>query len=779
MAAMMLFAALFAACSTDEVDNGNSNGNNNGNNGNTEEPEQPEQPSDPTEEVTFVISNLEASLTDVTYTVTPSNNDAEYLVFICEANAVEMWDFDDEIIDMLYTEIEEYAVQNNTTLNDYLATKIKKGVIENAKVNNLAYGTNYYVLVFAIDSANNFEATSAIVMERFATKKPEQSACTFTIKATPYLTNVALKVTPSVNSQPWHLINIPVTEYQKYTSADGEYGWTKDQYFQNYLSAEIETLRGQGLTDEQISNKLFHTGVRTLSDSGLEAKTKYVAFAGAVSFTEGNAMLTSTLTELRYNTGEAAESNLTFDIDVYNVDHYAADIKITPSDLNADYYYYIGYINSAKRDMKPIDIANAAITEHIYYWENYTELKHLDPVKGITNLTGENRYQLNLAETEYFIVAFSFVPNPTYGTIINEETGEYDSNPGTITSAPVYVSFKTPEHGDPTKATFDFITSDCGPYDFTLEVHSSDPTVYYQAGVAYASNFSESAAINASAGSLAQIMQMCMEGQNPCLTYQEALEKLQEAGYSYRNGNANFYIANLTPQTEFIVYALAIDINTGTFVKCYYSDVIATTAVGSIDPSIELLGVYKGDDENGEIFGNADTTAGCPIIAVKYNNFEGASALFTAISTDSYEDVANFTDQYIIASFRSYWSELENFTAPYYFFVAEWDIDQTILAYAQDANGAEGKVGRFGIKPVGKTGEIDELRGYVNEYNASVNPQTLAKSLVIAAEEPTIECTWSQAVGAPRGAEVTYHMVESLSVESDLVRVNIIKRFHI
>ncbi len=764
MAAMMLFAVSFVACNNDDVDSSNNN-----------TPEDPTQ----TEEVTFVISDLEASLTEVTYTVTPSNDDAEYLVFVCDANAVEMLDFDEEIVDMLYSDIEEYVAQNNNTLNDYLATKVKKGKIENVKVGNLAYNTNYYVLAFAVDSANNFELASAIEMVRFATQKPEQSSCTFTIKATPYLTNVALKVTPSVSSQLWHLINVPVTEYQTYTSADGEYGWTKDQFFQSYLSTEIETLRGQGLTNEEIGNKLFHTGVRTLSDSGLTPKTKYVTFAGAVSFNEGNATLTSTLTELRYNSGEAAESDLSFDIDVYNVDSYSAEIKITPSDLNANYYYYIGFINNSKRDMKPIDIANAAITEYIYYWENYTELKHLDPVQGVVDFTGENKYQLNLAETEYFIVAFSFEPNPTYGTVIDEENGTYDTNPGTITSAPVYVSFKTAEHGDPTKAEFQFVTSEVGPYDFTLEVLTNDPTVYYQPGIAFASNFSEASVISASAGSLAQIMQMCMEGQNPCLTYQEALEKLQESGYSYRNGDANFYIANLTPDTEFIIYALAIDIKTGTFTKCYYSDVVKTTAVGTVDPEIELLGIWNGDDENGTIFGDADKTVGCPIVAVKVNNIEGATALYIADTTDAYNDVKNLSDQYIISEFRGYWGEIESLMIPYYFFIATWDNEHTVLSYAQDANGAEGKVARLGVVTTTYNDNIEELRALVDECN-NATPKALSKSLVVATEsEPTMECTWSEAVGAPRDAEVTYHEVEPLTVSSDLVRVKVVKRFHI
>jgi hypothetical protein len=108
---------------------------------------------------------------------------------------------------------------------------------------------------------------------------------------------------------------------------------------------------------------------------------------------------------------------------------------------------------------------------------------------------------------------------------------------------------------------------------------------------------------------------------------------------------------------------------------------------------------------------------------------------------------------------------------PYHFLVAEWDIDQSIVAYAQDANGHEAKVARIGINPNG-AGDIEELRGYVDAVNAAA-PKALAKSMVIAeVDEPTMECIWSEEVGAPRAAQVIYHDVEPLqTVASDLVKV--------
>ncbi|MBO7313225.1 MAG: hypothetical protein J6U48_03235 [Alistipes sp.] len=755
LSAMMLFALSFVACGDDPKD-----------------PVKPTPTPTPTPELSFELDVTETTISDVIFNVTPSDLEADYLSVVVEAKVVNSSESDAAIIKTLYDQIKAAAEANGTTFDAYMAERVKRGALENYKVGGLKSDAKYYLLVFGVDAQNSFATTSKLYYEQFETEAIQQSACTFDIKATVNLTTVALKVTPSNDNQLWHLINVPVDEYQKYTSADGEYGWTKDEYFQNYLNTEIETLKGEGMSNDEIGVKLFHKGMRTLNDSGLIAKTKYVVFAAAVDYVDGAAYVTSALKEVRYNSGEAAQSDLTFDIDVYNIENYSAEVRITPSDLNAEYYYYIGYIDSPKSSMKPADIANAAVTEYIYYWENYTELKHRDPVTGVTDLTGENKVELNIAETEYFVVAFSFEPNPTYGTIL-EETGEYDTNPGTITSAPAYVSFRTAEQGDPMSAEFTITASDVGPYDFYLEIKADDPTIYYQPGIAYAENFDPQAAINASSSLLAQLVEMTMSGQSPKLTFWEALE---ESLYNYyRNGDGKYYVANLEPNRDYIGYVLAIDAKTRKFARCVYSDVIATTTnIGNVTPEIELLGVYNGEHEAGTIFGDKELTAGRPIVAVKLKNLENATAAFTALSSDAYEDVASMADRYIISEFRGYWQELASLTVPYHFFIAEWDLAQTVVAYAQDANGHEAHVAKLGVTPT-SSNDIEELRGYVDAVN-NAQPKALSKSLVVAEDAmPAMECIWSEAVGAPRAAEVIYHEVEPLmSVESDLVRVKVV-----
>ena len=739
-------------------------------------PEQPEPgPEQPKKDLTFEASVSETTRSSAFVNVTPSDLEAYYLSVVYPASAVEQCETDAELIVKIYAEFAAYAESVDKTFTDYMASVVKKGALENHEVKGLAQNANYYLLVFGVDSEAEYAATTDVTAVKFKTKDVQQSACTFTIKSEVYLTTASLTVTPSDLKQTWHLVNVAVDDMQVYTKEDGEYGWTLKEYFAHHFNTEIDALKAEGKSEAEIKDMLVHSGYRTLNASNLQPKSKYAALVAGVTYDAEGAVVVTDVKELRYNSGEAAQSDLAFDIQVTNIEHYSADIKITPSDATKEYYYYIGYIDSKKKSMKPIDIANAAVTEYLYYWTESGQIAIREPHTGVTDLAG---YELNIAETEYFIVAFSFAANPTYGTIL-EETGDYDTNPGAITSAPVYVSFKTPEHGNPLDATFEFTYSEVGPYDFKFEIKSSDPSVYYQPGIAYPEGFNPESAIAASADQLALVMQMCMEGQSPCLTHQEALDKLKQQGYPYRNGDAQFAVANLNPNTTYMAYVLAIDVNSGKFVKCYYDDksTVTTTSVGGVTPTIEVLGVYNGDHENGTIFGDASMTVGKPIIAVTHKNLEGASALYTAFTQEAFVDINALADRYILSEFRGYWNEVANLNVPYEFFIAEWDLEHTVVSYAEDANGAEGGVARLGVTPT-TTNDIEELRAYVEERNnAAVT--AMCQSLVVNNETtPALECIWSEEVGTFRGAEVTYHEVEALAIPaSDLMNVAVVKSF--
>ena len=757
LAAMMVFALSFVACT---------------------EPAPEEPTPTPQEKLTLEVFIGETTMTTVAYQVTPSDIEAEYLVLACPSAAVDNCANDAAIIELVYGDMKKYAEANDKTFEQYVAEVVKKGAIEDGLIQGLSSNTSYTLLVFGVDATQGYAATTDIVKNRFRTAAPTTNDCTFTLKVEAYLTNAAFDVTPTDNNQTWTIATIEESVYKSYIDEDGEYGWTRAEFFQNYVTTAIAELKEDGLTATEISNKLLHTGAKTLNVSNLKPSTKYVAFVGGVKI-EGESVIVETqVREVYYKSGEAASTDLSFDIEVSNIDFYSADIRITPSDLNANYYYAVLPYDGKLKDAKAIDLVANYVSSQIYYWDE-GELAHIDPVKGIQDFTGENKFELNIANMEYYILVFGYELNPNYGKQIEgtdgTEESHFDTNPGTLTSAPALVTFTTPEGGNAMDAKFTMTATNVGPYSFTIDVKTDDPTIYYQPGLTLPGQFNASELISKANSNLNTYLQMSRD-KEPNISIQRALE--EDWSIYYRNGDAAFGVANIKPLSSYDGYLLVIDAVQGAVVNAIeFKDLVTTTEVGSVTPEIEILGIYDGNEEAGTIFGDEDMTTGCFIAAVTHNNIENATSLYGAITvgdvTDTTSSDHKLSDTYIYSEFMGYWSNI-NLTVPYEFYIAEWDDIYTILAYTTDSDGRVGHIARCLVDTTGavEPGDIDELKKYVDEAKAARPAQAL-KSLVIAeSNEPQMTCTWNEDVDAPRSAEVIYHDVEPLKVESDVVMVN-------
>lgn len=84
---------------------------------------------------------------------------------------------------------------------EYMAESVKRGALENHEVKGLTQATNYYLLVFGVDNANDYAASTPVKMVKFKTAEAQQSSCTFEIKSNVYLTTAALTVTPRITSR--------------------------------------------------------------------------------------------------------------------------------------------------------------------------------------------------------------------------------------------------------------------------------------------------------------------------------------------------------------------------------------------------------------------------------------------------------------------------------------------------------------------------------------------------------------------------------------------------
>ena len=72
----------------------------------------------------------------------------------------------------------------------------------------------------------------------------------------------------------------------------------------------------------------------------------------------------------------------------------------------------------------------------------------------------------------------------------------------------------------------------------------------------------------------------------------------------------------------------------------------------------------------------------------------------------------SITDAQILSELIGYWMDVK-LEVPYSFFLANWDVDQTVVAYGEDAEGRAGHVSRLLVKPT-TSNDIEELRGYVD-----------------------------------------------------------------
>lgn len=123
-------------------------------------PEPEPGPENPTA-LTFEVELGEITYSSVDYKVTPSNLEAEYLCILYDAETVEEFTQDKYLVATLLQELEAEARAEGLTLVEFLPDYTDKGVVEGS-FENLAPESDYYVVVFGVDPANNYELCSDV-----------------------------------------------------------------------------------------------------------------------------------------------------------------------------------------------------------------------------------------------------------------------------------------------------------------------------------------------------------------------------------------------------------------------------------------------------------------------------------------------------------------------------------------------------------------------------------------------------------------------------------------
>lgn len=656
----------------------------------------------PDSEISFEVTLGEVGAYSVEFSVTPSDLEAEYFVTVYDKRFVDAFSKDQHIVGTLYDELAAYAGKKGMTLNEYLASCTDKGVIENETFSGLASESEYYLLVFAVNPDDNFSLVGSISKTAFTTTATPTIDCTFDVETEVYYNTVNFKVTPSDKTVNWHLMTVPKAMYENYTGDVG--GWTKTYFYEMYLQNELEQYMASGMSAEQIIKAAFPTGDNEVGGSGLNANSEYVyLIAGIVIEDNGNLFVATEPTLGEYTTEGALPSDMTFKIEVWNVEQLYCEVRITPS-INTDPYCALiqpwDGVSSAE------DVMNALVAQ----WGPMMSLMAND--RGMVEHVGANKFKLDAPDTDYYVIAFG-----------------YD---GGVTTAPEMVTFRTlPSDIGPSLAEFTMTPSEITTYGCKIDVTSNDNTVFYDVGVCAEADYDE-AAVRADVEAYYQYAYEQSKLFDAMITLPQVLNT-----YSY-NGNVSVKVSGLQPESTMMGYICTLDAKTGKVVRCHTFPALFTTlALGTAHPAIEFVACYSGDDEAGKVFNDPSATAGKALVVCRHTNLDNAVRLFYAYDIGTYSE-AEYSEVALMAVFDGMWQPFtDKFDKPYSFLVADWQQEYTVASYATDASGLMGRPARMAVCVTAEDkSPIDELFAFMEEvYNKKISSQP--SSLVFDIDTPS------------------------------------------
>ena len=643
-------------------------------------------------QMAFEVEIDDVTRSTVTLSVTPKEDVGDYICVVEERSVVEEYTQDRFIIATVFQELTDEAASKGQTLAEYLPTVVDNGKIEDVTFSGLKLDTEYYVLVFGVDE--KYEACTELTKMAFKTLAVEKNECTFDIATDVVDNTVTISVSPSDEELYWYLCTMPKSTYEYYVTDANGYQMSESYFYEYFFQQDINSYRGAGYTDQQIIDALIHQGNQQLQASGLNENTEYyILVAGLVMDSEGIVICTD-INKASYTTQNAAQSTMTFEIEVWDIKQMEASFRITPSNNNDLYCALV-------QPWDGVSTADEVMHQIVDQWGGWMSIMADD--KGVVEHSGAKAMKLPAADTDYYIIAFG-----------------YD---GGITTDAYMKTFRTLPGGSVEEVEFTISASNISPYGFNMNIASSDPTIYYIPGACVPAEYDEE-----------QYMQWEQEAFdyyyagskefNPSITIAEVLDQY------YYNGNSNVMVSGLLPDTEIMAYIYALDNRTGRIVKTFTFDNVARTdTLGEATPMVEIVGYYSGDEEAGSIFGNAAISAGKAIIVVKYSNIDNARSLFTSMLEGDCSNPAAYSDGEIWTIASSYWSTCKT-AQPYSFYTSEWNADMTALAYCVDNNGKIGSIGRhYACATAENKGNIEELRTLVNELNAATRSSSLSLEL--------------------------------------------------
>lgn len=623
----------------------------------TDEPDVPQPKAD------FEVEITQITRSTVTFNVTPGDNIGDYVCVIEERSVIEEYTQDKHIIAAVLNNLNSEAESQGKTFEEFMPTYVDNGPITDCIFTDLDLNTEYFVVLFGVDAQNGYAANTALVTVPFSTLAVDEVECQFNVTTEVVNNNVTIGVNPSVEDLDWYMCLMTAEQYEYYTTDENGPKMSELRFYEYYFEQEINAYRQQGLSDAQIIEALIHRGALDLEAKGLHQNTEYyILIAGIILDSEGIVICTD-IERVPFTTKDVEKSAMTFDIQILDVGQMEVSVRVIPSNNNDTYCCLI-------QPWDGVSDADQVMNRIVNQWgPGWMDVMAED--KGVVEYIGTKALKLPAADTDYYVIAFGYK--------------------GGITTDAYMKTFHTLPGGSIEDVEFSVNATGITAYGFTMNIVSSDPTIYYVPGACVKDKYDEEEYLKLEKEAIDYYIEGTVEF-NPSASIAEVLDQY------YYNGNRSVQVSGLMPDTDVMAYVYAIDCRTGEIVKTFTFDNVAHTDVlGDVAPTIELVGYFSGDDEAGNIFGDADVTKGKAITVVKYGNLSEARELYTSMYNGDYTNLLSWPDSFVFAEIPK-WNTCK-LNEPYTFYLVDWNVAQTAFAYTTDKNGKMGTITRILTEP--------------------------------------------------------------------------------
>lgn len=469
----------------------------------------------------FRIEVYDVTTTSVRFRITPNDTQMRYVAMMTPKSYFDSFGSDDEYIndDLLW--FEEKMYDEGISAEEFYSRELKQGVMEDTQ-GDLTPETSYYVYAYGMN-LNGLVITPLYKME-FTTKSVDIEELNFQIEVSEVdYSSALITVTPDRDDAYYFVNAFSEEEYQE---------WGGDaQAFANQLIALRDYYFAKGATVEQMVANLGFVGKKSLRVDDLKAGVKYYAYAIGIN---ADFLACSHATADVFYTLSAEQVDLSFDVDIRDVKYDRISGSVTPS---SDEHSYICAVQSAnvkdwyRTDEEFMD----AIISDIKYWQGGVDKALRRGAISLDNIGGI------APASDYLLVCFGF--------------------DGAVTTPLYTYPFSTPiAEGDPQTLTIELSISN-------ITYNSVNVTTDPSEGVYYFASYVESQSFDAAVRRLGTEDRAIAHFANADIDYGAEFfycsraEYLSDVGATL--GRYTHLFNQLTPDTEYIAFAIAVDISTG------------------------------------------------------------------------------------------------------------------------------------------------------------------------------------------------------------------------